>query len=86
MTLLHFLDFDVIRVMTRKTQTDARMKSLLGKVSLYFNKLLSMICWLDVPTGSMLENVGTFAHFTFTCEIVNKTDSWQSSGCNRPLV
>ena len=31
-------------------------------------------------------NAGEIAHFSFTYEKVNKTDSLQQSCCNRPLV
>ena len=34
----------------------------------------------------MLENAGKIAHFIFTYEKVDKTDSLQPSGCNGLLV
>ena len=57
---------------------------------LHMNKLLRLIvCNHPVTTGltpdrKKKNNYDKIAHFSFTYEQVNKTDSLQPSGCNGP--
>ena len=74
-------------VTIRKMKSYARKKSLLKKVILnYLRQKFFIICWHGVPNSNMLENAGKMAHFSFTYEKVDKTDSLQPSGCIEPLV